>query len=144
MRYLQGGSAALEDRSRWPDHHPKTTQQRTAEAILDLRHKHPTWGARKLRVRLKKLNPKTEWPAASTISKILKDSALTVKRTRERVVRFSEPLADVTRPNQVWCMDFKGAFDCGILERCDTFTVTDAYMVFQSESAQITAPRFVR
>jgi transposase-like protein len=43
MRYLQGGSGALEDRSRRPNHHLKTTQQRTAEAILDLRHKHPTW-----------------------------------------------------------------------------------------------------
>ena len=130
MRYLQGGARALEDMSRRPHYHPKTTSQRTTEMILDLRRKHPTWGARKLKVRLKKLHPKTEWPAASTISKILNSSGLTAKRTKKRVTRFSEPLADVKRPNQVWCMDFKGTFDCGNSERCDTFTVTDAYSRF--------------
>jgi hypothetical protein len=45
--------------------------------ILALRNRHPTWGARKLRVRLQRLQPKVTWPAASTISEILRRAGLT-------------------------------------------------------------------
>jgi transposase InsO family protein len=41
-----------------------------------------------------------------------------------------EPVIEATRPNQVWCLDFKGSFECGNGERCDTFTVTDAFSRF--------------
>ena len=64
-----------------------------------------------MKVKLKKLHPKTKWPAASTISGILNSFGLTAKKTKKRVTRLSEPLADVKRPNQVWCIDFKGTFD---------------------------------
>ena len=40
------------------------------------------------------------------------------------------PLIDATRPNQVWCLDFKGSFECGNGERSDTFAVTDAFSRF--------------
>jgi transposase InsO family protein len=30
-------------------------------------------------------------------------------------------------PNQLWCMDFKGFFRCGNKNRCDPFTIADAY-----------------
>jgi transposase InsO family protein len=70
------------------------------------------------------------WPAASTIGEILRKAWLTAKPARRRVVRFASPLIEVTRPNQVWCMDFKGSFECGNGERCDTFTVTDAFSRF--------------
>jgi Integrase core domain len=39
----------------------------------------------------------------------------------------TSPLGEITAPNQVWCMDFKGFFRCGNQERCDPFTITDAY-----------------
>lgn len=61
---------------------------------------------------------------------MLRRAGLTTKQTRKRVVRFASPLIEVTRPSQVWCMDFKGCFKCHNGERCDTFTVTDAYSRF--------------
>lgn len=130
MRYLAGGFEALENRSTRPQYHPHTSKQSTVGKVLELRAKHPTCGARKLRVRLRILHPKTKWPAASTISEILRRAGLTTKKTRKRVERCSSPLVEVKRSNQVWCMDFKGTFDCGNGERCDTFTVTDAYSRF--------------
>lgn len=33
----------------------------------------------------------------------------------------------VTRPNQLWCMDFKGYFETDDGKRRDPFTITDAY-----------------
>jgi hypothetical protein len=49
---------------------------------------------------------------------------------KRRTVPYVQPLIEATRPNQVWCMDFKGSFECGNGERCDTFTVTDAFSRF--------------
>jgi hypothetical protein len=40
-------------------------------AILVLRAKHPSWGARKLKARLEMLQPELVWPAASTFGNIL-------------------------------------------------------------------------
>ena len=49
---------------------------------------------------------------------------------KRRTVPYGQPLIEATKPNQVWCMDFKGSFECGNGERCDTFTVTDAFSRF--------------
>ncbi|GGH10621.1 integrase core domain-containing protein [Silvibacterium dinghuense] len=39
----------------------------------------------------------------------------------------SEPFSEVTAPNQIWCMDFKGYFMTGDGARSDPFTITDAH-----------------
>jgi hypothetical protein len=39
-------------------------------------------------------------------------------------------LLPATRRNEVVCMDFKGSFECGNGECCDTFTVTDVFNRF--------------
>ena len=41
--------------------------------------------------------------------------------------RSSKPFSEVTAPNQLWCMDFKGYFSTGDGTRCDPFTITDAH-----------------
>jgi len=40
---------------------------------------------------------------------------------------YSEPFSEVTAPNQLWCMDFKGHFSTSDDARCDPFTITDAH-----------------
>jgi transposase InsO family protein len=97
-------------------------------AILVLRAKHPSWGARKLKARLEMLQPELVWPAASTFGNILSRAGLTSpQRKRKRITPCSEPFSTVTGPNQLWCMDFKGYFVTGDGKRCDPFTITDAY-----------------
>ncbi len=129
-RYHAGGPPALVDVSRRPHINPNATPTEIRDRILALRTEHPTWGARKLRARLQCIHPEQHWPAASTIHQIVKRAGLTRTSQRRRVVRFTQPLVEVARPNQVWCMDFKGSFDCSNGERCDTFTVTDAFSRF--------------
>ncbi len=129
-RYRHGGPVALIDMSRRPKVSPRATPKDLIDRILALRAKHPTWGARKLKVRLLQSEPQFNWPAASTIHAILRKAGVTRKPRRWRVVPFRLPLVEVIRPNQVWCMDFKGSFDCASGEHCDTFTVTDAFSRF--------------
>ena len=49
------------------------------------------------------------------------------KQKKRRTTPYSEPFAEVTAPNQLWCMDFKGYFSTGDGTRCDPFTITDAH-----------------
>jgi transposase InsO family protein len=104
------------------------TPEAIVKQILELRYKHPTWGARKLRAVLEQTRGDTEWPAASTINAVLGRAGLVHPPKRKRRVTPSvSPLGEITAPNQLWCMDFKGFFRCGNGERCDPFTIRDAY-----------------
>src|SRR5512145_3090792 len=69
-RYQAEGVAGLVDRPRRPRESPTRTNQAMEQAVLDLRAKHPTWGGRKLRARLRALGHEGV-PSASTITAIL-------------------------------------------------------------------------
>lgn len=127
-RYDSGGPAALASMSHRPKNSPRATPKTVVNRLLAMRAKHPTWGARKLR--LLKSHPNMSWPAASTIHEVLRKAGVTRKPRTRRVVRFELPLVQATRPNEVWCMDFKGSFDCANGEHCHIFTVTDLYSRF--------------
>ncbi|WP_114208920.1 IS481 family transposase [Acidisarcina polymorpha] len=127
-RYNEVGPEGLLDISRRPHGCSHATSMEIENEILALRKRFPSWGARKLKARLEKMNPNVVWPAASTIGQILRRAGLTNPvRKRRRTTPYSEPFAEVTAPNQLWCMDFKGWFRTGDGHRCDPFTITDAY-----------------
>ena len=127
-RYEEVGPEGLLDLSRRPHGCSHATPAATENAILALRSRYPSWGARKLKARLEKLEPGTEWPAASTFGNILNRAGLTSpKRKKRRTTPYSEPFSEVTAPNQLWCMDFKGYFSTADGSRCDPFTITDAH-----------------
>ncbi len=127
-RYKEVGPEGLLDLSRTPHGCSHATSEASENAILALRNKHPSWGARKLKARLEVLQPRVNWPAASTFGNILARAGLTnPKQKKRRITPYSEPFSTVTAPNQLWCMDFKGYFSTGDGTRCDPFTITDAY-----------------
>lgn len=127
-RYNEVGPEGLLDTSRKPHSCAHATSLEVENEILALRKRFPSWGARKLKARLEKMNPNVVWPAASTVGQILRRAGLTNPvRKRRRTTPYSEPFAEVTAPNQLWCMDFKGWFRTGDGNRCDPFTITDAY-----------------
>jgi transposase InsO family protein len=127
-RYKEAGPEGLLNLSSKPHGCSHAISEETENAILGLRSKHPSWGARKLKARLETLHPRFSWPAASTFGNILNRAGLTnpVQKKR-RTTPYSEPFSEVTAPNQLWCMDFKGYFSTGDGTRCDPFTITDAY-----------------
>ena len=127
-RYKEVGPEGLLDLSRRPHSCSHATPEAIANAILALRAKHPSWGARKLKARLEKVEPGVDWPAASTFGSILSRAGLTSPtKKKRRTTPYSEPFSEVTAPNQLWCMDFKGYFMTGDGLRCDPFTITDAH-----------------
>lgn len=126
-RYEVEGVEGLRDRSRAPHYHPNTVDADTEEMIVQFRSDHPDRGPRKIRVELARDYPHRRWPASSTIAEILDRHGLTVRRKRNRKTEpYSEPFAQCTEANDVWCIDFKGWFLTGDGERCDPLTVTDA------------------
>ena len=127
-RYKEVGPEGLLDRSRKPHGCSHATSEATENAILALRSKHPSWGARKLKARLEKVQPRVNWPAPSTFGNILHRAGLTnPKQKKRRTTPCSEPFSEVNAPNQLWCMDFKGYFSTGDGTRCDPLTITDAH-----------------
>jgi hypothetical protein len=65
-RFRRDGVGALEDRCRAPLHCPHRTDPEVVEALVEARHQHPYWGARKLILWLAKRQPGLRLPAAST------------------------------------------------------------------------------
>ena len=126
-RYEAEGVEALVDRSHAAHSHPHAVAQNVVEAVLAIRRRHPRWGPLKLRVVLKRQQPRLALPAASTIGDILKRLGLAGRRRR---IRRSSPYGDRLRqydaPNAVWCADFKGCFEVGG-ERCHPLTISDGY-----------------
>jgi transposase InsO family protein len=126
-----GDPAALEDRPRRAMTHPNEVGSGVVAAILSHRRRYPHWGPKKLLERLRLLNPEIRWPAASTIGDILKRHDLVKpRRRRRRTPAYTKPFGEVTAPNQLWCVDFKGHFCTGDGEKCYPLTITDAYSRF--------------
>jgi putative transposase len=127
-RYEAQGPAGLLDRSRAPLHSPHQLDESFANRIIALRECHPTWGPRKLLAWLQARNPERALPAASTVGALLRRRGLIrPRRVRRRVPARTEPFAECTGPNDIWCVDFKGWFRVGDGTRCYPFTLTDAF-----------------
>ncbi len=96
------------------------------KSIVRLKKDYPTWGAPKIRERLKKKWPEVACPAISTVHAVLDRHGL-VKRRRRRVrprrtgTTLSQPLA----PNALWCADDKGEFLLANHRYCYPLTITD-------------------
>lgn len=112
-RYGTGGPAALADRSHAPHTPAHQIAPRLVQGLLALRETHPTWGARKLRAVLQHEQPQEPWPAASTITTLLKRAGVLSGRRRshrERAAWAHTHLTQASAPNEVWAADFKGEF----------------------------------
>ena len=103
------------------------------ELVLGLRRERPSWGPKKLKAYLERLegakpeDQRRRMPAASSMGDLLKQEGLIVKRRKRPggQVPSSEPLGHADEPNRVWSIDFKGHFKTGDGKRCEQLTVTD-------------------
>src|SRR5262245_55297187 len=125
-RFLEQGFPGLEELSRRPTSCPHRTSEGVVEPILELRRKHPTWGAKKLLGILSGRRPDLKWPARSTASDLLKRHGLVQqRRSRRQPGHPGKPESSMSAPNEVWCADFKGEFKTGDGIYCYPLTVTD-------------------
>ena len=121
QRYLEGGEAALEPRSKRPHTSPARLDEATEQRILEIRQEF-RWGPRKIRWRLEQ-EGWTRVPAKSTVEEVLKRNGL-VAEERSRKSRPHRRF-EHERPNDLWQMDFKGHFALRTGERCHPLLVID-------------------
>lgn len=139
-RYRCDGPSGLRPRSRAPHRCGQAMSEAVALAIMALRRERPYWGPKKLRAVLAQRHPEIGWPAASTIGDLLRREGLSEpRRRRRRAQPLTRPFAPVCRPNDLWCIDFKGWFRTADGRRCDPLTISDAESRFLIE-CRIVAP----
>jgi putative transposase len=111
-RFEAEGASGLHDRSRAPHHCEHRMSAAVREALLEARHRHPTWGPRKLRTWLERRRPRVAWPAPSTVGDLLRREGLVADRRRRprREPHPGPPQVDAHAPNDLWAADYKGQF----------------------------------
>jgi len=125
-RYRRGGLLGLADLPSVARRQPRRLSAELEDVVVELRKERSRWGPKKLRAVLAARQPEVEWPATSTIGEVLKRRGLIRPRKRRvAVLRGGTVEGICTKPNEVWCDDFKGAFSLGDGSRCHPFTVTD-------------------
>ncbi|HEX7230908.1 MAG TPA: IS481 family transposase [Candidatus Binatia bacterium] len=102
-RYQSKGGQGLIDQSRRPKRSPARLSEAREQMVVQLRQRHPRWGARKIRRLLK--NQGQALPAASTITALFHRHGLIEPSTQAKPnwQRFERQA-----PNSLWQMDFKG------------------------------------
>jgi putative transposase len=127
-RYEEGGALALQDRPRAPHTHPNAIALDMKAMLLDARQLHPSWGAGKLLAWLGRRYPKVAFPAASTVSELLKRAGLVKPRKRTpRVPAYARPFMHAAEPNDLWSADFKGHFRTTDGHYCYPLTISDGF-----------------
>lgn len=102
QRYRQSGVEGIAERSRRPHRSPRRTGLEVEQQVVEMRHRYPDWGARKLQVLLQREGLPLP---RNTIHRILRRYGLVEESPRDPVAvqRFERE-----RANELWQMDFKG------------------------------------
>jgi putative transposase len=125
-RYEQAGVRGLTDRSRRPYRHANQLPMAVEKTIVRLKKEYPTWGAPKIRERLRQRYPEVHCPAISTVHAVLDRHGLVRRRRRRpRRIATGTRLSWPTTPNALWCADYKGEFVLGNRRYCYPLTVSD-------------------
>jgi putative transposase len=126
-RYEEAGPAGLYDRSRAPHHCPHHMDEEAARWLIEDRHRHPHWGARKIVGRFQTEFPEHSAPSRSAVCELFKREGLVHQRRRSKksVCRGAKATA-ASVPNQLWTVDFKGQFRTGDQHYCYPLTIMDS------------------
>ena len=126
-KYDQIGEEAFREESKAPLSISHKTPIRIENKFVELRKKHETWGARKIRVLLKRQFKKENIPSETAINAIFKRNELVKdRRRRTATVGKQYPKFDPDECNEIWSADYKGKFKLGNGRYCCPLTVCDS------------------
>jgi putative transposase len=123
-RYKDCGLEGLTDRSRRPYRQANQLPFQIEALILQLKREHPTWGAPKIRDRIKRRQTDIQTPAISTVHAVLDRNGLVTRRKRRRRAE-GTTLSRPDQPNDLWCADYKGEFMLTDRRYCYPLTISD-------------------
>ena len=124
-RFRNSGIEGLTDRSRRPYRHANRLAFQIENLILQLKEKHSSWGAQKIRDKIKLLHSSIHLPAISTVHAVLDRHGRVGAAGRKRYKAQGTTLTQATRPNDLWCADYKGEFMLADQRYCYPLTITD-------------------
>ena len=110
QRYKDLGLEGLTDRSRRPYRQANRLPFQIEQLIVSLKKEQPSWGAPKIREKLRRLYPDIHAPATSTVHAVLDRHGLVKRRKKRRPKLRGTKLSRPRKPNDVWCADYKGEF----------------------------------
>jgi len=125
-RYNEIGLEGLTDRSRRPYRQANQLPFQIETQIVRLKQDKPSWGAPKIRDKLRRLYPDIHTPAISTVHAVLDRHGLVVRRRRRRNKATGTALSLPGQPNDLWCADYKGEFMLADRRYCYPLTITDS------------------
>lgn len=125
-RYKDCGLHGLTDRSRRPYRQANRLPFQVESLIVQLRREHPSWGAPKIREKVKRLRLGIALPAISTVHAVLDRHGLVTRGRRHNHYKAEGTgLSRPDHPNDLWCADYKGEFMLADRRYCYPLTITD-------------------
>jgi len=124
-RYKDYGLKGLTDRSRRPYRHANQLPVQIEQLIVHLKQEHPSWGAPKIREKLRRRHSEITLPAISTVHAVLDRHGLVSRGRKPRYHAQGTSLSKPTRANDLWCADYKGEFMLADHRYCYPLTITD-------------------
>ena len=124
-RYKDQGYEGLTDRSRRPYRQGCRLPEAIEALILSLKREHPSWGAPKIREKIRRKALEIRLPAISTVHAVLHRHDLVNRPRRRRPKAQGTPLSTTRTPNDLWCADYKGEFMLADKRYCYPLTITD-------------------
>ena len=126
QRYKDLGLDGLTDRSRRPFRQANKLPMQIETLIMQLKREHPSWGAPKIREKLRRMELGVQTPAISTVHAVLDRHGLVTRRRRHRPRAQGTALSQPLQPNDLWCADYKGEFMLADHRYCYPLTVSDS------------------
>ncbi len=128
-RFLNQGKPELFDQSKKPHSSPNELSEDVVIKIIQIRHQHPSWGAKKIAKIIENTEGPGESPSISSVYRILgKANLLKKKRVHNTEPTYRESLhrlIDPVEPNDVWTIDYKGWWMSEDIKRCNPLTIRD-------------------
>jgi len=124
-RYREYGLHALTDQARRPYRQANKLPSQIEAFIVRIRREHPTWGAPKIREKLRRLHNPIQLPAISTVHAVLDRNGLVDAARRRRYRAEGTIRVHTSTPNDLWCADYKGEFMLADRRYCYPLTITD-------------------
>ena len=125
QRYKDLGLEGLTDRSRRPFRQANKLPMQIETLVVQLKREHPSWGAPKIREKLRRQHDDVQTPAISTVHAVLDRHGLVKHGRKRRHKAQGTGLSQPRRPNDLWCADYKGEFMLADRTYCYPLTVTD-------------------
>jgi putative transposase len=125
-RYQDYGPQGLTDRSRRPYRQGCQLPVPIEQLILRVKRDYPSWGAPKIREKIRRRHGDIRLPAISTVHAVLDRHGLVNRPRRKRYKAEGTELSRPLKPNELWCADYKGEFMLTDRRYCYPLTVTDA------------------